>query len=488
MLIRKYRAKNLQDCLSQVKADLGLHATILNTRTRRSGFLSKEFELEVTAALPSLQMPAAALQKRQLKQKKIVVEKPEEAKPKPQPEEVVMQQEDKLPRPEKSLFKTPSWAATPTASAPLVSSVYRRSAGVSTTPQRSHAPRSSTAAPGLGKQVWQKKENTPSIDTNQLASILDPLQSEIRALHAKMENMARSAKSTDDGRTSIKELSDLLSNMNKSHDDEPQIIRNLRQRLEKSGMRSSLVNHILEQVTADLPDDPQEARLCVNILARRLIQRGTHCRDALEMNTNLSGRKTVRIAALVGPPGVGKTTTLAKIAARAALIHGRKVAIIGTDMMRIGAIQQLEATAKAIGVPCHAAHNKADFVRSVSHFSKNSELILIDSGGQSAKETRGIGILGEMLSEARAEAHLLINADIRCMEMDCALNAFAALNPQSLIFTKIDQAFGLGGLYNALRSCELPVMYLTNGQKIPDDIEIAKPERIASLIMGVQYN
>jgi flagellar biosynthesis protein FlhF len=191
--------------------------------------------------------------------------------------------------------------------------------------------------------------------------------------------------------------------------------------------------------------------------------------------------------ALCGPSGGGKTTTLAKIATRAALVHRRRVAIVGCDGDRLGAMRALADTAELIGVPFVAAPDARGLVGALARIGPQ-DLVLIDTSGHSPRETAAISALRGTLEEAGAEPLLVLNADMRVLEIDASIASFGALSPRALVLTKIDQAVALGALYDAAVSSGLPVMYLGCGRRIPEDLEPAEPQRIVSLVLGFQFN
>jgi flagellar biosynthesis protein FlhF len=320
----------------------------------------------------------------------------------------------------------------------------------------------------------------------QIASFISPLQTELRALRDEMQALVRESKSTGKAADQIQQLTGLLTAIRGGEGfEDNELLRGLEQRLIRGGVGRESARELIEAIRPDLPQDEAEARLCVNVLAAREVRKAIKAATPLE---DVPLRSSATVAAFVGPPGVGKTTTLAKIAARAALIHQRRVAIIGCDLQRVGAVQQLNATANAIGLPSRAVRDAEDLMQTVASFSSRVDLMLIDTGGLSARDPQALQDTMRMLSMARAEAHLLINADIRSLELDCILQGFEALQPRSLIITKVDQAIGHGAIYEAARRSALPVMYLADGPKVPDDLEQASPQRVASLVMGVQYN
>ena len=194
-----------------------------------------------------------------------------------------------------------------------------------------------------------------------------------------------------------------------------------------------------------------------------------------------------RVVTLVGPPGVGKTTTLAKIATHAALIRGLQVGIVGCDSGHLGAIASLAQLAQLIEAPFERASTGQE-LRDACLRLQHCNLVLIDPPGQAASDSGEMDDLVQLLDELDIDVLLLLNADMRPMEVDANLHAYSVLHPRGLAFIKLDQAVVLGTLYDATVTSGLPVTYLTNGRRIPQDMEPADPDRIASLVMGIQFN
>ncbi len=140
-----------------------------------------------------------------------------------------------------------------------------------------------------------------------------------------------------------------------------------------------------------------------------------------------------------------------------------------------------------IGVPVIIAQDAEQLRQALETFSGCCDLILIDTSGNSARDPQEMAELEQLLPDT-VEVMLVINADMRGLEIDTTLAGFRRVQPRGLIFTKLDQAVGLGAIYEAAACSELPVIYLTNGRRIPEDIEDATPELISSLILGFQYN
>jgi flagellar biosynthesis protein FlhF len=191
-----------------------------------------------------------------------------------------------------------------------------------------------------------------------------------------------------------------------------------------------------------------------------------------------------RLAALIGPTGVGKTTTVAKLAANFRLKEKRRVGLITVDTYRIAAVEQLRTYADIIDLPMHVVSTPREMRETVEQMS-HLDLILLDTAGRSPKDEVRIQELKAFLSEARAdEVHLVLSSVAGAQTLEKTAERFAAVGATSLILTKLDEANGLGNLLPLLRSSRLPLSYLTDGQNVPDDIQTAEAARLAQRILG----
>ncbi len=194
--------------------------------------------------------------------------------------------------------------------------------------------------------------------------------------------------------------------------------------------------------------------------------------------------KGQEVLALVGTTGVGKTTTIAKLAARFMLKEQKRVGLVSIDNYRIGAMEQLKAYADILGIPCFAAFNRKDLLYVLKRLGKH-DVILIDTAGQSQYDTNRITELQRMLTEdLEIRSHLLLSVTTSEDEMYRTALNFAPLKYQHYIFTKTDEAQKKGSIINQLMKLNLPISYLTNGQNVPEDIEIATKEKIVRLILN----
>jgi len=187
------------------------------------------------------------------------------------------------------------------------------------------------------------------------------------------------------------------------------------------------------------------------------------------------------VVALVGPTGVGKTTSVAKLAARYILRHGKNsVALVTTDMFRIGAHQQLRTYGRLLGVPVHTA-NDAGELRDVLNGLKDVPLVLIDTAGVSQRDQR-LAEQMELLREGapRVRSYLVLSATAQRLALDEATRAFQHVTLAGCIVTKTDEAASLGEVLSAVVQQALPLAYVSDGQRVPEDWHQARANKLVS--------
>lgn len=193
-----------------------------------------------------------------------------------------------------------------------------------------------------------------------------------------------------------------------------------------------------------------------------------------------------RLVALVGPTGVGKTTTIAKLAAQFQLRQKLRVGLITVDTYRIAAVDQLQTYADIIDLPMEVVATPREMRAALAKLS-DLELVLLDTAGRSPTDELKIQELRALLAEARPdEVHLVLSSVASPSSIRNAAQQFAAVGLTALLLTKLDEATGIGGLLSLLRGQRLPLSYITTGQNVPDDIAPADPRKLALRMLRME--
>jgi flagellar biosynthesis protein FlhF len=194
---------------------------------------------------------------------------------------------------------------------------------------------------------------------------------------------------------------------------------------------------------------------------------------------------TRRVVALVGPTGVGKTTTLVKLAAGFHM-QGKRVGLIAADTYRVAAVGQLRTYAEVMELPMEVVAAGGDFGESIGRLEA-MDLVLLDSAGCSPRDAEHIQRLTELLQRAQVdETHLVVSAASSPDSIILATENFGVMRPRTLILTKIDEVVRPGSLWPLLSDRRLPLSYVTHGQNVPHDIFLADRQRLAEFMVGAE--
>jgi flagellar biosynthesis protein FlhF len=262
--------------------------------------------------------------------------------------------------------------------------------------------------------------------------------------------------------------------------DLPEALFRLFTDLIEADLGEDLARDLIERVRREAPDSELADPVLTKARVARMIEGDITAAGPVAVTP---GRR--RIAALVGPTGVGKTTTIAKLAANYRLKQKRNVGLITVDTYRIAAVEQLRTYAEIIDLPMQVVSTPREMREAVRRLG-NLDLILIDTAGRSPKDGIKIQELRAFLSEAGAEEiHLVLSSVASAKSLQQTAERFAAVGTNRLLLTKLDEATSLGNLLPVLRASGLALSYLTNGQNVPDDIETIQPDRLARLVLGI---
>lgn len=193
---------------------------------------------------------------------------------------------------------------------------------------------------------------------------------------------------------------------------------------------------------------------------------------------------TCKRVVLVGATGVGKTTNLAKLAAKYAVTHRARVALITADTYRVAAPEQLRVYANIIGIPLYVANDAAEMKKALSA-TRNEDLVLIDTAGGSQFNKGQLRELRDVLAAAEPhETVLVLGAGTPLEDARCIVENFSLVKPTALFFTKLDETRRFGQFYSLAVECGLPLSYFSTGQNVPDDLILAQPGVVAQLLSG----
>jgi flagellar biosynthesis protein FlhF len=249
----------------------------------------------------------------------------------------------------------------------------------------------------------------------------------------------------------------------------------------EADVQEELARELVERVRQEMPPRDLLDTVLVKAHLARTIE--DEIRVTGPIRADAGQRRTV---ALVGPTGVGKTTTIAKLAANFRLKEKRRVGLITVDTYRIAAVEQLRTYADIIDLPMAVVSTPREMREAVTRMS-DLEIVLMDTAGRSPRDDVKIQELRAMLIEAKAdEVHLVLSAVGSASGLRRTAEQFAAAGTTALVLTKLDEATGLGNVLPLLRACKLPLSYVTDGQNVPDDIQPAAQRRLARMVLGME--
>lgn len=188
------------------------------------------------------------------------------------------------------------------------------------------------------------------------------------------------------------------------------------------------------------------------------------------------------VEVFVGPPGAGKTTTIAKIAAQERALHGRRLGLVAADGFRVGAVEQLRLYADIIGTSFRVVRGPAELEQV---FAKPAPFpVLVDTAGRSTNDRAGRSLVALVTGRRNVRTHLVIPATAREADLDRALEGFGANRPDRVVLTRLDECESALPILTAVRDRNLPISYLGTGQRVPEDLARATPPVLAACMLG----
>jgi flagellar biosynthesis protein FlhF len=442
MDLRTYRSTTMAGALAEVKKDLGPDAVILRTRSFKSGGVlgfGGNSIIEITAAreehAPRVHTPARRA-----------------APARPDPSRAA---------PEKTGVRG-AGPVSPVAVAPLPPRAGENPAESPVPVRAPEGPR--PAAPVTRVELRPVSPAAQATLENELAAIR-------RMVGQVLQTTRRAA-----GR--IEPIDAHLFSPANRYDPLFDLYETLCDREAPPAMLDELIAEVRDELS---PGEQSDASIVRETLIRRL---GSRLRVAPPIAPGAPDQGGPLVETLIGPTGVGKTTTIAKLAATHKLRHGRSVGLITADTYRIAAVEQLRTYAGIIGLPLEVALTPEDIAAARERLA-GCDVILVDTPGRSPRDRARLEQLGAFLHAARpTRTHLVLSSASSASALRDAFQHFAPSKPDCLVLTKLDEAPTLGIIAHAAETTSLPLSYITTGQEVPDHIEVARSERLARLILG----
>lgn len=257
----------------------------------------------------------------------------------------------------------------------------------------------------------------------------------------------------------------------------PPLAEKLRTHLQNNYVRNDIIDNLLDVVIPHADDKPR---------FQNALRQGIMDLIPVRSESFASKESKPRVIAIIGSTGSGKTTTIAKMAAHYHLMSNLSVAFLTIDSGggRPAALEQLEAFSNILDMETKLVISAKDLVEQVDK-NQDKDIVLIDTAGRNHKHQQDLQQVSKFLTQlSEIEVFLSISATTRPGEIACAMENFSTLNYSSIIITKVDESSSLCGLLNVLKPDGPPISFLTNGQRIPDDIRVARGSTLADLIIS----
>ena len=504
MQIKSFKAPTLKEAMANVKSELGVDAVILHTNKIKKGgilgFHAKEI-VEVIAAIedepvvkeqkPAMDTGAAS---EAVLQAAAAARASRNSAPEPQPTG------NFTPRNMVSQYQTAgtieaiSHAMAQNPPSPtfgeVLARVNRAQEQVESGESASGTlPQQLSDQPVVNEQVAPMQ---PAVDVNfgveqpvVKEELAEPMKAAPESLSQDRDTVTASEDATDldvkeqeilDLQNQLEEMKSMLVEMSRNR-DEAGGIPNLQRAMEAQGTSQHVLEDMISKLNGTEILAPQNSIKALKAL-EKYVRKAIRIANGITLYSDKP-----KIVALIGPTGVGKTTTLAKIAAKFVLEEGAKVALITADTYRISAVEQLKTYSDILGLPLEIVYNPQALQEAIEKH-RDKQLILLDTAGRSQYNAYQMKELSELLNiDADIEKHLVMSATTKTSDGLELLDNFSLCKPDRVIFTKVDETKTHGIILNILHRRKAALSYLTNGQSVPYDIEPASIEKLAELLL-----
>ncbi|MBR5336937.1 MAG: flagellar biosynthesis protein FlhF [Lachnospiraceae bacterium] len=434
MIIKKFQGNTETEAITKARDELGKDAVVMNVKTIKPRGIMKLFKpqvVEVTAALEESNKTEDSV--KMIKESAEAIRNIVETKAEP--------------------------AAKPSSGSQQTYPGYPPSPSPMSKPAPAPAP--------------VKQETADSVKGKALEENLERLQELLKAQIATEEQKGTR-------QAPVVREAEPVAREKRSRESSMSFIKMIYNTLVENEVDEHYVNQIMSEMDNVIHADSQIDSILSNLYTKLNLKFGR------PEEISLSDEKPT-VAFLIGPTGVGKTTTVAKLAAKFIAEKKKRVGFLTADTYRIAAAEQLKTYADIIGAPLSVVYSAEDMASELSRLKK-CDLILVDTAGYSHKNTdqqqeikRIIDSVGE---DYNREVFLVLSATTKYADLKSITDAYKTVSPYTIIFTKLDETGAYGNLLNVKMYSGAPVSYTTNGQNVPDDLEVFNSQRIVKLLLG----
>ncbi|MGG1616894.1 flagellar biosynthesis protein FlhF [Paenibacillus sp. NRS-1782] len=456
MRVKRYVVDTMPEAMMQIRGDFGTDAVILSTKEMKIGGFMGMFgkkKIEVVAAVEEQQL-----------------QKPRRVQPSQQ------QSVEAFPpmnAPEQQ--EVPSSPVVPRQAAP---EAYRRVTQMTNSSKEGLADLlagSEQAASSIERSSYEAGYNVETekeVFTNKLFKL--PSEASLPDKIGAEENQALLHE--------LREMKAMMTRISRNSVMEntwPEPLQKICERMLEQEVERDLLEHWLERVyerRSEHPSDPEsfdwEHALRAEVAG--------FIRERLDKGIS----KDTKIVYVAGPTGVGKTTTIAKLAAEQLFKHQRKVGFITSDTYRISAVEQLRTYATILNVPLEVVQSPGDVHRAIQRL-EHCDLILMDTAGRNYRNELLVSELQSLLSPIKeSETYLVLSLTSKSKDMLNITGHFSKFGLGKVVFTKMDETGSCGGMFNLLHQFPMQLAYITNGQNVPDDLLHPDTEMVTNLLFG----
>lgn len=426
MRVKRYVVDSMPDALQKIRTDLGKDAVIINTKEIRSGGFLGMFSKKKIEVIAATDSAAGSGQ-------------PASGK-----------------------------SATATLAKPVA-------------PAATSLVGSPTAATAYGMQRDREREAQPALSFPEVPDVLPasppPQAAPFGAQPASVSSRAKEDTLLEEIKQ-MKEMMQKLSSQRMPEAAQDPVLVELERRLLDQEIDSQMVQELLARVAeeAEAEDVPITEQFAVHSLRMQL-------QTLLQPQGGKGIASDTRIAHFVGPTGVGKTTTIAKLAAEQVLKHRRKVGFITSDTYRIAAVEQLKTYATILNVPLEVVFSPLDLNKALESL-KDCDLIFMDTAGRNFRNEMYVSELNALLqSGGKSETFLVLSLTTKYKDMKAITHNFSKFKLDKVLFTKKDETDSYGAVVNLIRDFGLQTSYIANGQSVPDDIEELNERQLVDWIL-----